>query len=78
MNDDTRTNDNKLHHQVCQTFEIDYFQEMDIITKLKGRLEWKITVTLQVLLPNKIEDNSRGLATSSDKTKNDKLHLKNK
>ena len=39
LNEDTRTNDNELHQQVCQTFKIDYFQEMDIITKLKGRLE---------------------------------------
>ena len=39
LHDNTRTNDNKLHQQVCTTFQIDYLQEMDIITKLKGRLE---------------------------------------
>ena len=72
------TNDNELHQQVCQTFKMDYFQEMDIITKLKGRLEWKINVTLPALLPNKTEDSSRGMVTSSDKNENDKLHLRNK
>ena len=51
---------------------------MDIITKLKGRLEWKINVTLPALLLNKIEYSSRGLVTSTDKNKNDKSHLRNK
>ena len=41
---------------------------MDIITKVKARLECKINVTLLALLPNKIVWDSRGLATSSDKT----------
>ena len=49
-----------------------------MITKLKGRLEWKIKVTLLALLPNKIEDNSRGPVTSSDENENDILHLRNK
>ena len=40
---------------------------MDIITKVKTRLEHKINVTLLALLPNKIVQDSRGLATSSDK-----------
>ena len=70
LKDDTRTNDNELHQQVCQTFKIDYFQEMDIITKLKTRSEKKIYVTLPAFLPNKIEDNSRGPVTSSDKNRN--------
>ena len=39
---------------------------MDIITKLKGRLERKINITLSALLPNKIKDNPRGPMTSSD------------
>ena len=68
MNDDTKTNDNELHQQFCVTFKIDYLQEMDIITKVKARLECKINVTLLALLPNKIVKDSRGLATSSDKT----------
>ena len=34
LNDDTRTNDNELHQQLCGTFEINYLQEMDIITKV--------------------------------------------
>ena len=41
LNDDTRTNDNELHQQLCGTFKIDYLQEMDIITKVKSRLECK-------------------------------------
>ena len=68
LNDDTKTNDNELHQQLCVTFKVDYLQEMDIITKVKARLECKINVTLPALLPNKIVQDSRGLATSSDKT----------
>ena len=41
---------------------------MDIITKVKARLECKINVTLPALLPNKVVQDSRGPATSSDKT----------
>ena len=78
LNDDTRTNDNELHQQICGTFKIDYLQEMDIITKVKLRLEHKINVTLPALFPNKIVNDSRGLATSSDKTGQDKLHFRNK
>ena len=58
LNDDTRTNDNELHQQLCGTFKIDYSQEMDIITKVKSRLECKINVTLLALLPNKITSDS--------------------
>ena len=54
LNDDTRTNDNELHQQLCRTFKIDYLQEMDIIMKVKSRLEHKINVTLPALLHNKI------------------------
>ena len=36
--DDTPTNDNELHQVICDNFKTDYFQEMDIITALKGRL----------------------------------------
>ena len=60
MNNDTRTNDNELHQQLCGTFKINYLQEMDIITKVKVRLECKINITLPALLPNKIPGNSRG------------------
>ena len=77
LNDDTRTNDNELHQQICGTFKINYVQEMDIITKVK-RLECKINVTLLALLPNKIVSDSRGPATSSDKTGQDKPHFRNK
>ena len=78
MNDDTRTNDNELHQQLCGTFKIDYLQEMDIITKVKARLECKINITLLALLPNKITGYSRGFVTSSDKTGQDKLCSRNK
>ena len=73
LNNNTRTNDNKLHQQLCGTFKIDYLQEMDIITKVTSRLECKINITLPALLPNKITSDSRGLVTSNDKTKQDIL-----
>ena len=68
LNDDTRTNNNELHQQLCRTFKIDYLQEMDIIMKVKARLECKINVNLPALLLNKIVQDSRGPATSSDRT----------
>ena len=68
LNDDTKTNDNELYQQLCVTFKIDYLQEMDIIMKVKARLECKINLTLPALLPNKIVQDSRGPVTSSDKT----------
>ena len=45
--DDTLTNDNELHQVICNAFKIDYFQEMDIIIKLRDRLECKINYTYQ-------------------------------
>ena len=78
LNDDTRTNDNELHQQLCGTFKIDYLQEMDIITKVKSRLECKINVILLVLLPNKVVRDSRGLVTSSDTTGQDKPSSRDK
>ena len=78
LNDDTRTNDNKLHQQLCGTFKIDYLQEMDIIMKMKHRLECKIDVTLPALLPDKIVQDSRGPATSSDRTGHEEQGFRNK
>ena len=78
LNYDTRTNDIQLHRQLCGTFKIDYLQEMDIIMKVKSRLEHKINVTLPSLLPNKIESDSRGLVTLSDRTGQDKPRSRNK
>ena len=78
LNDDTRTNDDELHQQLCGTFKVYYLQEMDIITKVKSRLECKIDVTLLALLPKKITGDSRGPATSSDKTEQDKSSSRNK
>ena len=57
-------NDNELHQQLCQTFHIDYLQEMGIILKIKARIEKKINDTLPALLPNK------GLATSTRENAN--------
>ena len=51
---------------------------MDIITKVKSRLECKINVTLQALLPNKMTNDSRELVISSDKTGQDKSPSRNK
>ena len=78
LNDDTKTNDNELHQQLCVTFKIDYLQEMDIIMKIKARLECKINVTLPALLPNKIIQDSRGPATSSDKTEHEEHSTRSK
>ena len=78
LNDDTRTNDNELHQQLCRTFKIDYLQEMDIIMKVKASLEHKINITLLALLPNKIVQDSRGPATSSDKTGHEEQGSRNK
>ena len=78
LNDDTRTNDNELHQQLCRIFKIDYLQEMDIIMKVKARIEHKINITLPALLPNKIVQDSRGLVTSSDKTGYEEQGSRNK
>ena len=78
LNDNTRTDDNKLHQQLCGTFKIDYLQDMDIIIKVKARLECKINVTLPALLPNKIVQDSRGPATSSGKTRHEEQGSRNK
>ena len=51
---------------------------MDIITKVKVRLECKINITLLALLPNKIPGYSRGPATFSNKTGQDKLCSRSK
>ena len=68
--DDTPTNDNKLHQGICNTFKINYLQEMDTIIKLQNRLECKINYTLPALLPNKLNTMEQGPATSSESTKN--------
>ena len=78
LNDNPRTNDNELHQQLCRTFKIGYLQEMDIVMKVKARLECKINVILPALLPNKMTGDSRGPVTSSDKTGQDKSSSRNK
>ena len=65
--DDTPTNDNELHQVICNTFKIDYLQEMDIIIKIQNRLECKINYTLPALLPNKMQ---QGLVTSGEDIRN--------
>ena len=68
--DDTPTNDKELHQVICNTFQIDYFQEMDTIIKLQNRLECKIIHTLPALLPNKLNIMEQGLATSGEGIRN--------
>ena len=68
--DDTPTNDNELHQVICNTFKIDYFQEMDTIIKLQNRLERKINHTLPALLPNKLNITEQGAATSGEGIRN--------
>ena len=68
--DDTPTNDNELHQVICNTFKINYFQEMDTIVKLQNRLECKINFTLPALLPNKLNTMEQGPATSGENVRN--------
>ena len=55
---------------ICNNFKIDYYREMDIIVKLRNRLECKINYTLPVLLPNKINVMGQGLVTSGENIRN--------
>ena len=68
--DDTPTNDNELHQVICNTFKIDYLQEMDIIIKIQNRLECQINYTLLALLPNKIKIMQQWPATSCEGIRN--------
>ena len=68
--DDTPTNNNELHQVICNTFKIDYFQEMDTIIKLQNRLECKINHTLPALLPNKLNTMKQGPVTSGEGRRN--------
>ena len=67
MLDDTSTNDNELHQVICNTFKI------DIIVKLRNRLECKINYTLLALLPNKLNTTRQGLATSGKNIRNKRV-----
>ena len=73
MLDDTPTNDNELHQVICNTFKIDYLQEMDVIIKIQNRLECKINYTLPALLPNKIETMQQGPVTSGEDIRNKRV-----
>ena len=66
MLDDTPTNDNELHQVICNNFKINYFQEMDVIIKLRNRLEHKINYILLALLPNKLNFTMQGPVTSGE------------
>ena len=66
MLDDTPTNNNELHQVSCNNFKIDYFQEMDIIIKLRNRLECKINYMLPALLPNKLNVTKQRPVTSGE------------
>ena len=67
------TNDNELHQVICNTFKIDYLQEMDIIIKIRNRLECKINYTLPALLPNKIKIRQQGPVTSGEGIRNKRV-----
>ena len=67
---DTPTNDNEMHQVICNTFKINYFQEMDTIVKLQNRLEHKINYTLPALLPNKLIITKQGPVTSGENVRN--------
>ena len=69
---------NILHQWLYGTSKIDYLQEMDIIIRVKARLECKININLLALLPNKIKDYSRGLMTSSGENEQDNSHSRSK
>ena len=68
--DDTPTNNNELHQVICNNFKIDYFQEMDVIIKLRNRFECKIKYTLPALLPNKLNTMKQGPVTSGEGIRN--------
>ena len=71
--DDTLTNDNELHQVICNTFKIDYIQEMDTIIKLQNRLECKIDYILPALLPNKLNTMEQGPVTSGESVRNKRV-----
>ena len=71
--DDTPTNDNELHQVICNIFKIDDLQEMDVIIKIRNRLEHKINYTLPALLPNKIKTMQQGPATSGEGIRNKRV-----
>ena len=62
---EVKLNDNALHQQICTHFKVDYLEEMDIIKQTKRQIEQKINETLLPLLPNKIIQTSKGLATAT-------------
>ena len=70
MLEDTPTNDNELHQVICNNFKIDYFREMDVIIKLRNRLECKINYTLPGLLPNKLNVTRQRPVTSGENIRN--------
>ena len=58
-----------MHSEVApysNNFKIDSFPEMDVIIKLRNRLECKINYTLLALLPNKLNITRQGPATSGE------------
>ena len=63
--DEVELNDNALHQQICTHFKVDYLEEMDIIKQTKRPIEQKINGTLPALLPNKIIQTSKELATAT-------------
>ena len=72
MLDDTPTNDNELHQVISNNFKIFYFWEMDVIIKLRNRLEYKINYILPALLPNKLNIMRQGPVTSGENIRNNR------
>ena len=54
-----------MHQQIYTCVKVDYLEEMDIIKQTKRQIEQKINETLPALLPNKIIQTSKGLATTT-------------
>ena len=54
-----------MHQQICTHFKVDYLEEMDIIKQSKRQIEQKINGTLLALLPNKVIQTSKELATAT-------------
>ena len=63
-------NDNELHQLLCQTFHINYLQEMDIILKMKTRKERKINGPLVLFVILFGRSASNVLTTSTGKNMN--------
>ena len=58
--DEVKLNDNALHQQICTRFEVDYFEEIDIIKQTERRIEQEINETLLLFYQIKLFKHQRG------------------